>query len=384
MNKRKKILTRLPKNLREEIKNYLKMCNKIIQNKRRSARKVLQLKEKGFGRRRIARKLGMREFKVRNILRGQKRIRFPSLPKKLLKELYHKQKLSTHEIGILLERSHFVIISWMKKYGLKRRGFREAALLSKLKFKKKVFNGTKLEKAYMIGFTYDCHICKMYKRIRITTGTTHPAQLSLFREVFGVWTKAINQRPAYFKKSGYGWLIHADLHESFNFLLKKINSLRNLKRNEFMSLLAGFIDAEGSIIAMKHSGRKCIELRISIGNLDQGIINLIANHLRKFSYHPTGPHWKFIFTDDRRKKKFWEIGLNRKREVIKLLEELPLKHKEKVRKKSIILKNKNAKKWSEIEKEWEKLRKEIEKEVFRCQLSAKREYLKRRPSLLSG
>jgi len=73
----------------------------------------------------------------------------------------------------------------------------------------------------------------------------------------------------------------------------------------------------------------------------------------------------------------WYLRMDRKEDVPKLLQELPIRHKEKTRKKSLILDTKDAKRWPEVEERVMALRKQIRNEREQCRLEAERGYNRR-------
>jgi len=83
-----------------------------------------------------------------------------------------------------------------------------------------------------------------------------------------------------------------------------------------------------------------------------------------------------MFNDD-----FWEIVIGRKEDIPRFLREVPLRHKDKIKKKNIIFDTKDATRWSEVESEVMALRKRISDEITRCKLEAEVEYQRRHSSL---
>jgi len=137
----------------------------------------------------------------------------------------------------------------LRDFKISTRTIQEGKALTKPKYPRKNFDGSKSDKAYLIGFRLgDLHIRKTHPNsptIQVHTNSTRQEQVDLMRELF----------------SGYG---HVRVHESdkrgaikvrcflntsFAFLVPKSVEIETwiLKSKKYsLSFLAGYIDAEGS------------------------------------------------------------------------------------------------------------------------------------------
>jgi hypothetical protein len=71
------------------------------------------------------------------------------------------------------------------------------------------------------------------------------------------------------------------------------------------------------------------------------------------------------------------LVLSRKNEIVKLLQLLPLRHREKIRKRQLLLTTRSATYWDEIKDKVSALKGEIEREIKSYVREAKEEFLKR-------
>lgn len=180
--------------------------------------------------------------------------------------------------------------------------------------------------------------------LRITTATTIQSFVDMNYTLFnnyGHFMKA-------YDKYNQCWKIIVDLDlESFGFLLEAKRSclqiLKEFNENEFYYFLAGFIDAEGCISVSKRRLRNKVEFNISIYNTDISLLNMINSRLIDLKFNPkitkirdkgSSIYHNKIFNHN---YKEFRITLNKKLEIKKILEILPILHPDKIRKKKILL-----------------------------------------------
>lgn len=254
-----------------------------------------------------------------------------NIDKKLLEDLYLKEKKSSYEISIILSCSPSLIRKRLKEYGIKSRSIQEAKSLMKPRYPRKDFNGDFEEKAYLIGFRIgDLHIRKTHPNsptIRVSTNTTKEAQCALFKELFSKYghVKQYNR-----DKNG-ATSIRAFVNSSFSFLLEKDDKIADwiLQNNTyFLNFLAGYIDAEGSFCI--YNGYDGV---FSIRSQDKNILWSIYVKLRKKGVLCRPPKLVWPAGEIRRNiknnKDVWGLFIYRKdslAELIKLLKPL-VKHK---------------------------------------------------------
>ncbi len=164
------------------------------------------------------------------------------IPKKKLEELYLKRKLSVLKIAKIYNCHHSVISRRLKENNIKSRDAVEA----NTKYKKKNFDGSQTDKAYLLGFALgDLNVRKINERGRTLTiqcNSTIPAQINLVKKLFK------NYGPVKIRdiKSGFVEEKRATiyLNDSFNFLLYKQDKIPRWvlsDKENFFAFLAGYI-----------------------------------------------------------------------------------------------------------------------------------------------
>lgn len=144
------------------------------------------------------------------------------------------------------------------------------------------------------------------------------------------------------KDKNKGFRFCAYINNSFKFLLdvKKDNKIiKKLKIEPFLSFLAGFFDAEGCIVKSKH--RNSLRCTIKIGNTDRELLGIIKDKLEKLNIYTKiylySKKGKYHFYNNKRiinRKPYYMLELNKKNEILQLLNILNLKHKDKIARKS--------------------------------------------------
>lgn len=257
--------------------------------------------ELGYSTTPIHRLLREYQIQIRPISEAKQKFK---ISKRELKNLYFKQKLSTEQIAQEYGCNHVTIVNRMKKYDIKSRGHlgltkpiriskekleylyrirrlslakiakilhcSESGLERKMKnfgiktrtisrrackHKKKNFNGSLEEKAYMIGFRLgDLNISNKRNVIVARCSTTKPAQVSLIKKLFSPYGGA-----SITKTKRGTFEINAYLNGSFKFLIAKEDKIPNWitkNRKSFLAFFAGYADAEGSLYLRKTKGRR--------------------------------------------------------------------------------------------------------------------------------
>jgi len=290
-----------------------------------------------------------------------------NIPKETLADLYWNKNKKPREIaelfGIKNERT---IRKKMERYGIRRKTVSEA-LTRKLK---KTFLGNLAEKAYFLGLRAgDFHAKTVKKCVRMQTSTTHPAQIELLRDSF----KEYGQTCVYKFKSKemqYEWFIYVDLHPSFYFLLEKSTRIPDWilgDENLFFRFLAAYMDCEGNWhLSKSHETNGRFTFRLRTG--DKEILEDIKEKLGSLGYKIVfglnikkgTPSPKGLFRKD-----IYALVLNKKQQVIKLIEELlPFsRHSEKIDKMNFMLKHQNSK-YHGLMKDWNDIKNKIKKEIL--------------------
>ena len=244
------------------------------------------------------------------------------------------------------------------------------------------FNGKSLHVGLRAS---DFHFYKYGNQIRAQVTTAVPSMVELFEKVFRKCGHTVKY--PYLNGGRTQWMLKAILHKSYEFAVEKptrIPQWIKCDRTLFMRFLAGYTDGDGSL-GLYRVDRHYIIRKVAIETQDVDILRDIKEKLTEYGYHPAlyltskkgtlnnyGPY----------NKDLWHIHIDRKDEDLKLLQELPLRHQDKIRIKSLILDTKDAILWPEVEGKIVALRKKFSDEIERYKLveiefkSAKKSALK--------
>lgn len=238
------------------------------------------------------------EIKPRNKSETSKMIKHKikyKISKQRLENLYIKQKKSMEQIANLYNTYSSTIYHKIKSYKLKTRSFEEGTKLSiprrsinigiaNIKHKKLPFSENKLEKSYLFGFAAgDLYLNKRKygSTIRMGTCTSKEEQVKLVKNLFSKYTH-VNITKSKDKSE-----LTCNLDPSFEFLLDYKKdfipywALKN--RQNFLSFLGGYIDAEGHFGVSKGIGV------FSLSSYDKNIIKAIHKNLKKIKITSTKP-----------------------------------------------------------------------------------------------
>ena len=292
--------------------------------------------------------------------------------------MYINKKFSQSKIAKLFGVQRETIKRWLKRLNIPIRKRVDVVSDTLLKYKRKPFSGNLKEKAYLMGLRCgDISAQKHGKFIRVSVSTTHPAMLHLFKKLFKKYGK-VNLYPKYDRKRNrFLWCIYCDLDHSFNFLVDKCKKIPKwIKENSelFFSFLSGYFDSEGciSISSSENSG----VIHLIIQTCDKEILEDIVEELNNLGFEFRKP--RLIKKADHKtyNKDFWYIGTSKKTQVFKLLNQMKIKHEEK------ILKYKLAQElvktnWKNAKEKILKLRNKINNDIKKCMEKAKAKYKKK-------
>ena len=238
------------------------------------------------------------------------------------------------------EFSPVTVFHHLRKRGMKLRDKVEEVIRLNTVHKKTPFSGDPLERAYLLGFARgDLWVTTHGRAVRARGGSTHPAFIRLFRNLFEHYGP-VYIYPKEAKLTGYEWSMDADLDDSFRFLLDRDpNTFQGILTREqtFFSYLAGIFDAEGSVHYHRKGGGGAFES--SVTNMDIELLRVLLRQLEALGYHAkleSTPHSKDK-TKVRGADYIWRIQVWRYKEVKGILNRLPLRHSEKVAKREIAL-----------------------------------------------
>ena len=230
------------------------------------------------------------------------------------------------------------VFNHLHKRGLSLRDKVEAQIKAVTIHKKELFQGSPKDRAYLAGITRgDFGVARHGRAVRVRLGTTHPAMADLFRQLFSKHGP-IYEYPKRALLTEYEWSLDCDLDSSFEFLVRAKTDVSEFigSPDLFMSFLAGFFDAEGSVYFHKKRSHGAFEL--AFVNTDAGLIKEIARELTRRG---------FALKLDREKQNpvealkrgvrhsgefIWRIVLWRFRDVRRLMRAMPIRHQEKVAK----------------------------------------------------
>lgn len=215
--------------------------------------------------------------------------------------------------------------------------------LSNLKYFKEKFILNPKEKAYIFGFVAGdlTPVKKSKYTLRLITHTTHYTFVKLVENVFGKH----GHYKATLTKNKKCWRVVTDLDFStFSYLLKsKEDEVPEwINESNFLYFLAGLIDADGSLILRK-SG-KYFQHIIRICGEDFLRLQEITKRLEKMGFHVSfyrnfnkGHERPYDNKILKYNKDYFALDVCQKKESIKLIKLLPIKHPEKLARKDLIL-----------------------------------------------
>jgi hypothetical protein len=222
--------------------------------------------------------------------------------------------------------------------------------------------------------------------VRVSTSTTHPAMVQLFRSLFEPYGH-VYQHPRYKKDTNtHEWNPSAILDNTFEFMLLEVSDVKDwISTNSSLTLayFAGLLDAEGSVVTTRNK-RGGILLFAAWNNSDLALLTWVREELRFLGY-PTSPclnkrngvRSKKYGTVHRRD--YWQLSLFGIAKVQQFLRSIRPKHNEKLRRIRIALSVTKGQPYSEVSEELVKLRAEIKSEVKAFVREAELQYLKTHP-----
>jgi hypothetical protein len=231
----------------------------------------------------------------------------------------------------------------LHKRGMQLRDKVEAQIEAVTIHVKKPFEGSRADTAYIAGLTRGDFWAGSHGRaVRVRLGTTHPDMAGLFRQLFAKHGP-IYEYPKPSQLSGYEWALDCDLDSSFEFLAQSKTDVSEYIHTPdlFMSFLAGFFDAEGSVYY--HKKRKGGAFELVIANTDEGLLRKVAEELsrRGFALKLEPSEHNQVVAAERGwnpGEVLWRILVWRFEDVCRLMAAMPVRHPEKKAKIEIALK----------------------------------------------
>jgi hypothetical protein len=226
----------------------------------------------------------------------------------------------------------------LKARGVTLRDKVEAQIKATTKYRREPFSGDAVERAYLMGLRYgDLHVVRHGRAVRVRVSTTHPAMAELFESLFSPYGH-VSRCPRKAKLVDYEWTLECDLDGSFVFLLNKpsISVLEKLTNDEFLGLLAGIFDAEGSVYL--HKKRKWYDPEVAIVNADGPLIDLLFSRLRRlgFDAHELWRNQKEDRSGIKSKSVMGRVVIWKFADVQRFLQVVHLRHREKTSKAELV------------------------------------------------
>lgn len=256
-------------------------------------------------------------------------------PYLVLRTMYLERLMSQAKIAQVFGVQDQTIARWLGRLGIPARTRPDSVSLALTIHQTRDFRGDRTLRAYLLGLRAgDLHAQPHGRKIRVSVGTTHPAMADLFHSVFSQYGE-VRRYPKHNGVSGYHWCIYSDLNLTFDFLLRKPEKVPDWvleDQGSFCSFLAGYFDAEGCISFNLQQG--CRGVVLIVGSCDLEILKDVHAYLTIRTFHPTLRLSKKA-GEASLKSDFWKLRMSTKEEVLRILNEMPLKHSEKVAKKEL-------------------------------------------------
>lgn len=260
-----------------------------------------------------------------------------NIPIDQLKRLYVEQNLSTIKIADLLRCNRQTVSNYLKIHKIIPRSPSQARIRYHVR---KDFNGSLVEKAYLIGFRLgDLNVyttSSVSETIVVRTHTTNLIQVNLLDELFKKYGKVT------VSKSLYGYNINCFLNRTFNFLLTKNDAVEEWisdVQSSTMAFIAGYIDAEGCFQINQGRGRFCLAA------CDRNILCWIKNSLERQNINTkltlitvkgSKSVDKYLMNND-----VWRVSVNDRVSLFKLIGLLRpyLRHEKRISDMNAVLRN---------------------------------------------
>jgi len=284
---------------------------------------------------------------------------------------------SLRDIGKKDDVNYETVRKFLKMSGVRMRGLSESISLAwRKRAPKTSFNESDEGKAYLTMFVVgDCSTWRFPYLIRVSTSTTHYAQIDLFHDLFSKYGK-VNMGPKFDCGRGvYEYYLSCSLDLSFNFLHPKPTTIpQEILENEALLLrsLEGYADAEGSIFP--YCSRGHTYAAFVLHSKDYTILTTFYMVLRRMGYNPYLNIYQHRIYGNYLRLGFSGEG------AITMLKKLEFRHREKTEAKRLVLKL-HGEKWSQAKTEYKAFKNRVKEEVQRCCENARNEYILRHGQL---
>ncbi len=257
-----------------------------------------------------------------------------SMDRNILERLYIHEKQSPKQIAEFMRCSRQTIINRLREYGLPVRTKGEGTALAKVIYPRADFNGTEVEKAYLLGLRIGDLTVDLVnpggQTIRISCASTRSEQISLIEKLFQPYGRVLLNGP-YLNNRVF---IQCLVNLSFVFLLEKPNYIPEwitTKSENFWSFLGGYSDAEA------HVGTSNKKSSYRLGTADEKILMEIHWQISLLGIECPKPYiWLKKGSENKlgikNNKDIWRLGIYRKESLRSfLITLLPnLRHKKRI------------------------------------------------------
>ena len=313
--------------------------------------------------------------------------------RELIDCLHNTRGLSLNDIAKVIGNKTSGYTSWLcRQLGVPRRPFEEARLKGirekRRKYERKPFDGTDEDRAYLLGPRHgDLSVSRPWKGVvRVSTSTTHPAMVELFRSQFGGHGH-VYQYARYKKDTEtYEWNVQVILDESFSFLLQGFSEVRNWvagSESRVLAYLSGFLDAEGSILVTRTT-KGGIVVFVDYFNENKVLLEWIVGRAKDLGLgtslrinKPIGRGTTGFQLNHN--KEYWQLSIFSTHGILGFIQKLAPRHPEKVARRELALSIMGVKRYEEAEERIMMLRARIRADVKRFVELAERTYLEGHP-----
>ena len=307
---------------------------------------------------------------------------------RFLRFLNAERGMSLNDVALLLGNKTSGYTSWLyRQLGVPCRPFEEARLKGirekRRKYERKPFDGTDEDKAYLLGLRHgDLSVSKPWKGVvRVSTSSTHPAMVSLFRSLFERYGH-VYQHPRYKKDfDSFEWNLSTIVDESFDFLFQELEDIKPWLESDHklvLAYLSGLLDADGSIVTTKDKRGHCL-LFACYNNSNLKLLNWVRDKLREMGY-PTSlcinkrkgvrsKRYGIIHRED-----YWQLTIFGISKVQLFLHAIHPRHSEKLQRMTVAMKVRKGDLYSTLAGEIMGLRSRIKEEVSESVKQAEIEY----------
>jgi hypothetical protein len=314
--------------------------------------------------------------------------------REFLDYLHNVKGMSLNDVAKMIGNKTSGYTSWVcRQLGVPRRPFEEARLKGirekRRKYERKPFDGTDEDKAYLLGLRHgDLTVSIPWKgAVRVSTSTTHPAMVQLFRSLFEPYGH-VYQFPRYKKDTKtYEWNVHTILDASFTFLLRTFSEVKDwvaASDSRVIAYLSGFLDAEGSILVTRNT-RGGVVIFVDYFNENKAILEWIADRAHEMRLgtsirmnKPIGRGTTGFRLNHNRD--YWQMSVFSTYGIQDFLRQLRVRHPEKLARREVALGVREKMKYQDIYGTVQSLRMQIKSEVAKFVKLAEETYLRTHPA----